>query len=99
MSVFKTPEIREEVKKKWNEAEFIDVDYVGMGRNAPINKFVIEVKSCHYVVNVESWFYDSDCGDCGDYVDFYEIEDDFIEVVGISTMTIEWVEKKIDATE
>ena len=40
MSVFKTPEIREEAEKKWNEAEFIDVVYVGMGRNAPINKFV-----------------------------------------------------------
>ena len=96
MSVFKTPEIREEAEKKWNEAEFIDVVYVGMGRNAPINKFVIEAQSYHYAVNVESWFYDSDCGD---YVDFYEIEDDFIEVVGISTMTIEWVEKKIDTTE
>lgn len=31
MSVFKTPEIREEVKKKWNEDEFIDVVYVGVG--------------------------------------------------------------------
>ena len=96
MSVFKTPEIREEAEKKWNEAEFIDVVYVGVGRNAPINKFVIEVQSCYYAVAVESWFCDSDCGN---YVDFYEIEDDFIEVVGISTMTIEWVEKKINVTE
>ena len=96
MSVFKTPEIREEVKRKWNEAEFIDVVYVGVGRNAPINKFVIEVQSCYYAVAVESWFCDSDCGY---YVDFYEIEDDFIEVVGISTTTIEWVEKKINVTE
>ena len=96
MSVFKTPEIREEVKKKWNEDEFIDVVYVGMGRNAPINKFVIEAQSYHYAVNVEGWLSDSDCGSC---VDFYEIEDDFIEVVGISTVTVEWVEKKINATE
>ena len=93
MSVFKTPEIREEVKRKWSEAEFVDVVYVGMGRNAPINKFVIEAQSCHYAVNDESWFYDSDC------VDFYEIEDDFIEVVGVSTVTVEWVEKKINETE
>ena len=96
MSVFKTSEIREEVKKKWNEAEFIDVVYVGVGRNAPINKYVIEVKPCQYAVNVESWFCDSDCGE---YVDFYEIEDNFIEVVGISTTVVEWVEKKINATE
>lgn len=66
------------------------------GRNAPISKFVIEVQSCHYAVAVESWFYDSDCGGC---VDFYEIEDDFIEVVGISTTVVEWFEKKINATE
>ena len=84
MSVFKTPEIPEEAEKKWNEAEFIDVVYVGMGRNAPINKFVIEAQSYHYAVNVESWFYDSGCGGC---VDFYEIKDDFIEVVGVSTVT------------
>ena len=90
MSVFKTPEIREEAEKKWNEAEFIDVVYVGMGRNAPINKFVIEVNSHNYAVDVESWFYDSDSGE---YVDFYEIEDDFIEVIGISTTTVDWVEK------
>ena len=44
----------------------------------------------------ERWVCDSECGY---YIDFYEIEDDFIEVVGISTMTIEWVEKKINATE
>ena len=96
MSVFKTPEIREEAEKKWNEAKFIDVVYVGVGRNAPINKFVIEAQSYHYAVNVEGWLSDSDCGIC---VDFYEIEDDFIEVVGISTVTVAWVEKKINATE
>lgn len=90
MSVFKTPETREEVKKKWNEAEFIDVVYVGMGRLAPINKFIIEVNSHHYAVDVESWFYDSDDGK---YVDFYEIEDDFVEVVGVSTTTVDWVAK------
>ena len=95
MSVFKTPEIREEAEKKWNEAEFIDVVYVGAGRNAPINKFVIEVQSCYYAVAVESWLCDRDCGD---YFDFYEMEDDFIEVVGISTTVVEWVEKKINAT-
>ena len=90
MSVFKTPEIREEVKRKWNECEFIEVVYMGMGRNAPINKFVIEVNSHNYAVDVESWFYDSDSGE---YVDFYEIEDDFIEVIGISTTTVDLVEK------
>ena len=96
MSVFKTPETREEAEKKWNEAEFIDVVYVGVGRNAPINKFVIEVQSCYYAVAVESWGCDSEVADT---IDFYEIEDDFIEVVGVSTTVVEWVEKKINATE
>lgn len=89
MSVFKTQEVRDVVRSKWDSFDFVDVVHQGFGGNAPINKFILCYEGNYYSVGVESWFYDDDSGDV---VDFEDVVDDFVKVKRVEKVVIDWEE-------